>query len=374
MIALGAMSGTSTDGIDVAAIQIDSDSPSNLQYLGVISTDFPKNLRNNLLDLQRIPPTFPQNSDPISLLLQARRDLTRLYIKSCKELLTLLRLDSSSVNVLGAHGQTLRHRPDLGYTCQILDGALLATELGIDVVCDFRSKDVALGGQGAPLVPAFHQAWLNGKQIYAHAAVLNLGGFSNLTLLNGLGNPPTGGDCGPANCLMDLWAQRAFGQTMDKNGDIASTGKSIRILLDEFWKHPFFKQGWPKSTGRDDFNEQWFNGCLATLEIKPSPEDIMTTLLDLTVKAIKFSLPPLLSQVFVCGGGAKNSLLIKQLRNACPSIDFLPIEILGLPTQAVEASAFAWLAVQRLVGDISNCPSVTGARREGILGALHLAN
>ncbi|WP_334118085.1 anhydro-N-acetylmuramic acid kinase [Limnobacter sp.] len=372
MIALGVMSGTSTDGVDVAAIQIDPKS-EEMRFLGAVSAEFPLDLRSNLLLLQQIPPQFDANSDPLGVFLQARRELTLMYSDSVSELLVTLGLDAADIRVLGAHGQTLRHRPDLGYTYQMLDGALLASASQIDVVSDLRSKDVALGGQGAPLVPAFHRAWLNGKGIYERTAVLNLGGFSNLTVLHGAGVPVTGGDCGPANCLMDLWAQRVFNLPMDEDGEIAALGNPDQGLLDMLWAHPFFTQAWPKSTGRDEFNEQWFDACLASVSAL-GPEDVMATLLALTVQAVKSSLPIEVEQVYVCGGGAKNSTLMVQLKCDCAPVDFLPIENLGLPTQAVEASAFAWLAIQNVSGKVGNCPSVTGARRGAVLGALHLCD
>lgn len=372
MIALGAMSGTSTDGVDVAAIQIDTKS-EEMRFLGAVSTEFPPDLRSSLLLLQQIPPQFAAGSDPFGVFLQARRDLTLTYVASVNELLANLGLDAQEIRVLGAHGQTLRHRPDLGYTYQMLDGALLACLCGIDVVNDLRSKDVALGGQGAPLVPAFHQAWLNGRGIYDHTAVLNLGGFSNLTVLHGVDAPVTGGDCGPANCLMDLWAQRVFNVPMDKDGEIACLGNPDPDLLHRMWAHPFFAQSWPKSTGRDAFNEHWFDSTLASAGLL-SPVDVMATLLALTVTAVKSSLPAHVQQVYVCGGGAKNSALMAQLQCDCAPVDFLPIENLGLPTQAVEASAFAWLAIQNIEGQAGNCPSVTGARQSTVLGALHLSN
>lgn len=371
MIVFGAMSGTSTDGVDVAAIQID---PRNaeMRFLGVASLEFPRLLRQHLLALQQIPPRFPDGSDPLSILLTARRDLSLVYAEACNDLLELLGLEVRDVRVVGAHGQTLRHRPDQGYTYQMLDGALLATRLGMDVVCDLRSKDVALGGQGAPLVPAFHQAWLNAKGVFGRTGVLNLGGFSNLSILNGHDSPVTGGDCGPANCLMDLWAQRAFRLPMDEDGLIASSGQPSEPLLDLFLAHPFFAQSWPKSTGRDDFNEQWFDGCLAA-HSGLSDEDVMATLLAFAVKVIKLTLPQDIDQVYVCGGGAKNSALMNQLRFDCAPVEFLPIENLGLPAQAVEAAAFAWLASQNITGQHGNCPAVTGAERFAVLGALHLA-
>ena len=366
------MSGTSTDGVDVAAIELNLQT-RGMKFLGVFSSSFLPDLRNTLLLLQQIPPAFPPATDPIALLLQARKQLTEVYADAVNGLLAALSLKPMNIEVLGAHGQTLRHRPDLGYTYQMLDGALLASRVGIDVVCDLRSKDVALGGQGAPLVPSFHQAWLNGKGIFDQTAVLNLGGFSNLTVLNGPAQPVTGGDCGPANCLMDLWAQQAFSLPMDMNGEIASKGQVDNRLLAQFWQHAFFAQQWPKSTGRDEFGVQWFDHCLQASGLV-SPADVMATLLALAVKAIQSTLPACVEQVFLCGGGAKNSALVAQLRRECAPTVFLPIEHLDLPTQAVEAAAFAWLAVQHVLSSTGNCPSVTGASRATILGAMHRAN
>lgn len=373
MIAFGAMSGTSTDGVDVAAIQINPDS-SEMRFLGATSIGFSHGLRQTLLALQQVPCQFEAGIDPLGVMLEARRDLTHLYAECATQLCRDLGLEPRDVQVMGAHGQTLRHRPELGYTYQMLDGAWLANSLGIDVVNDLRSADVALAGQGAPLVPAFHQAWLKGRGIHDRTAVLNLGGFSNLTVLNGVSQPVTGGDCGPANCLMDLWAQRMFNAPMDENGEIAAMGNVDGVLLDEFWKHDFFSQTWPKSTGRDAFNEQWFDSCLQAANSNTSSEDIMATLLSLAVKAIQTSLPVRVEQVYVCGGGAKNNTLLTQLRCECAPVDFLPIENLGLPTQAVEAAAFAWLANQRVLNLPGNCPSVTGAHRYAVLGALHRAS
>lgn len=202
--------------------------------------------------------------------------------------------------------------------------------------------------------------------------MLNLGGFSNLTVLHGDAAPVTGGDCGPANCLMDLWAQRVFNLPMDKDGEIACLGNPDPDLLRRMWMHPFFAQPWPKSTGRDEFNEHWFDSTLASASLL-SPVDVMATLLALTVRAVKSSLPAHVQQVYVCGGGAKNSALMAQLKCDCAPVDFLPIENLGLPTQAVEASAFAWLAIQNIERRAGNCPSVTGARQSTVLGALHLS-
>lgn len=370
MIALGAMSGTSTDGVDVAALHID---PSNgaIRFLDFFTEDFSPSLRQVLLQLQRIPFVGEPLADPLVLFLQARHDLTKTYERAARSLLKTLGLDTCDIACIGAHGQTLRHRPELGYTYQMFDGALMAAKLGVDVVCDFRSKDIALGGQGAPLVPAFHQAWLASRGIHERAAVLNLGGFSNLTVLRGETQSVIGGDCGPANCLMDEWARDSFNRPFDLDGEIASRGQPCEALLDVLWSHPFFHTHWPKSTGRDQFSTEWLRSCLQHGAGGLSAEDVMATLLALTVRAVVHSTPKSLDVVYVCGGGVRNPALMNLLTLELAPVSCLPFENLGIPAQAVEAAAFAWMAVQRVQNKPSNCPDVTGAMRAGVLGALY---
>lgn len=368
MIALGAMSGTSTDGVDVAALHLPEG--GTIRYLGMVSVPFDTSLQTDLLRLQRLPAQFDANEDPLLMMLQARQSLTQVYAQAAQVLLTELGLDSSDVQVLGAHGQTLRHRPELGFTYQMLNAAQLATTVGIDVVHDFRSKDVALGGQGAPLVPAFHRAWLAQKGIRQRAAVLNLGGFSNLTLLGEGDFSVRGGDCGPANCLMDAWAMRRYQQTMDHDGLIAASGRVNQALFRTLWAHPFFSKTWPKSTGRDDFTMDWLDTCLGAVDGDLPDEDVMATLLALGVSAVAACLPPGTERVYVCGGGANNTALMSALAQSCASATFSRIEDLGLPAQAVEACAFAWMAAQAALGASSNCTEVTGASRSTILGSI----
>ncbi len=370
MIVLGAMSGTSTDGVDVAALHIDPQTDA-VRFLGFQSDDFSPALRHDLLQLQRIPFVGESGTDPFGLMLKARHELTQAYVKAVRSLLAAHGLEPEDIACVGAHGQTVRHRPELGYTYQVLDGALLAASLGMDVVCDFRSKDVALGGQGAPLVPAFHQAWLASRSIHERAAVLNLGGFSNLTVLQGQADSVVGGDCGPANCLMDEWARCSFNRPFDLDGEIAARGEPCGPLLEEMWSHPFFHSTWPKSTGRDQFNSDWLNGCLQRAGAGLSADDVMATLLALSVRAVVHSMPPGLDTVYVCGGGARNSTLMAQLALEMAPVQCMPFENLGIPAQAVEAAAFAWLALLRIQNKVSNCPTVTGASRVAVLGALY---
>ncbi|HEX4917819.1 MAG TPA: anhydro-N-acetylmuramic acid kinase [Limnobacter sp.] len=370
MIILGAMSGTSTDGVDVAALHAD---PSNggLRFISHRSESFDGALRQRLLDLQQVPFISKPGEDQLGLMLACRRDLTLAYAESVRALMSDLGIEPQEIRVLGAHGQTLRHRPDLGFTYQMLDGALLAVQTGLDVVCDMRSKDVALGGQGAPLVPSFHQAWLASKGFSTRSAVLNLGGFSNLTVLQDAESPVLGGDCGPANCLMDLWAKEKFGLDFDEGGSIAASGQVDERLLATLLTHPFFDRSWPKSTGRDDFNFNWLKACLAQYGHAVSNQDVMATLMAMAVEVVKACLPNFVDRLFVCGGGAHNEVFVAQLALSLAPVQVSPIEDLGLPAQAVEAAAFSWLAMQSVLRLPANCPSVTGASRSAVLGALH---
>ena len=368
MIALGAMSGTSTDGVDVAALHFTPQ--GQMRYLGMSGLAFEPQLQAELLRLQHLPPLFSPHEDPLLCMLTARRQLSLTYAQAARTLMDSLSLQASDVGVLGAHGQTVRHRPDLGFTYQMLDAALLSVELGLDVVHDFRSKDVALGGQGAPLVPAFHQAWLHANGVNEPCAVLNLGGFSNLTVLGSAGQAVQGGDCGPANCLMDFWAVQRFQQTMDRDGAIAASGQVDEALLACMWQHPFFARDWPKSTGRDEFSTAWLHDCLNRRGGLLSDVDVMATLLALSVKAVVTCLPQGVKRVFVCGGGVYNPVFMRALAAVAPSCVFSSMDALGLPAQAVEACAFAWMAVQTLHQQHANCIGVTGAKRRAVLGSL----
>lgn len=368
MIVLGAMSGTSTDGVDVAALSLSPE--GGMAYLGSHSVSFDEALRADLLRLQHLHTVYRPDEDPLLLMLKARRQLSGVYAQAVEALMGQLKLKADEVTVLGAHGQTLRHRPDLGFTYQMLDASLLAVSLGVTVVHDFRAKDLALGGQGAPLVPAFHQAWLASKGFDSHCAVLNLGGFSNLTVLHGAGSKVLGGDCGPANCLMDWWASQRFGLPMDEGGKIAAQGVVNQPLLQCLLAHPFFAKAWPKSTGRDDFTVDWLAQCLKQAGLHIADEDVMATLLALSVAVVVACLPSETKQVFVCGGGAYNPCLMEALSKASPDVHFSRMDDLGLPAQAVEACAFAWMAAQTVQGQPSNCIGVTGASRPAVLGSV----
>jgi anhydro-N-acetylmuramic acid kinase len=301
----------------------------------------------------------------------------RQYAQVVAELLRATGTEAGRVRALGAHGQTVRHRPlefdGTGYTLQLVNGALLAELSGIDVVCDFRSRDLAAGGQGAPLVPALHAALFGRGD--AASAVLNLGGIANLTLLHADGRVQ-GFDTGPANALLDLWCRRHSGRPFDAEGRFAASGRVDEALLARLLTEPYFERDPPKSTGRDLFDADWLDRHLGVGSGAPPPEDVQATLAELTARSVAAALlrhAPRTAQLLVCGGGAANADLMRRLRAQLPAIRVADTGTRGVPPQQVEALAFAWLAqahVERLPG---NVPSVTGARGPRILGALYPA-
>jgi len=285
--------------------------------------------------------------------------------------------DASQVRALGAHGQTVRHRPGefdgVGYTVQLLNGALLAELTAIDVVCDFRRRDVAAGGQGAPLAPGLHAALFTAA---GHArAVLNLGGIANLTLL-GRDGTVLGFDCGPANALLDGWCQRHTGRPYDADGRWSHEGHVLGPLLAALLLEPFFALPPPKSTGRDLFNMAWLDSRLAEHAPAAAAVDVQATLLALTVRSVAQALrrhAAATSLLMVCGGGAFNGQLMRGLSAELPTLRVTTTAEFGVPADQVEGVAFAWLAqrfVERLAGNIV---AVTGAHGPRVLGALHPA-
>lgn len=358
---VGLMSGTSLDGVD--GVLFDADL---LAVIGHVHTPLSHALRDELLALNT------PGGNELHRATLAANGVARAYADVVAQLLEATGTPRHQVTALGAHGQTVRHRPDGldGYTIQLLNGALLAEQAGIDVICDLRSRDVAAGGQGAPLVPAFHRAVFGaaGEDV----AVLNLGGIANLSLLFSDGR--TGGfDCGPANCLMDGWVARHRGEAYDAEGRWAASGQVVPTLLTRLLGEPFFTMPPPKSTGRDLFHLDWLSARLAGDE---PAEDVQATLLELTARSAADALMaqmPEARHLIVCGGGALNGALMRRLAALLPDTAVQSSAPRGLPVDQVEAAAFAWLAhrfVERLPG---NLPGVTGAVGPRLLGALYPA-
>jgi anhydro-N-acetylmuramic acid kinase len=367
---IGLMSGTSMDGVDGVLVDFAA-GEARLRVLADAHAPMPEALGAELLALNAAGGT-----DELRRAALAANALARLQAQVTARLLAGAAVAPRDVRAIGAHGQTVRHRPGefdgIGFTIQLNNGALLAELAGIDVACDFRSRDVAAGGQGAPLVPAFHEAVFGGTP---GRAVLNVGGIANLTLLAGAGDAPLRGfDCGPGNALMDHWCRQHTGAPYDDDGRWAASGRVDVALLARMRSDPFFAKAPPKSTGRDLFNRDWLGRHLSGTTA--APEHVQATLLELTASAAIDALrthAPATRELLVCGGGARNGALMARLAALWPGLAVAPTDAAGLPAQQVEATAFAWLARQLVERRPGNHPAVTGAAGPRILGALHPA-
>ncbi|SDG71145.1 MULTISPECIES: anhydro-N-acetylmuramic acid kinase [unclassified Duganella] len=359
---IGLMSGTSLDGVDGALAQFDGDAITTIAAAYVA---FPPSLRAELMALQA------RGDNEIEREALAANQLAQHYAQCVAELLRESGHTAAEVHAVAVHGQTIRHRPELGFTRQTNNSALLAELCGIDVIADFRSRDIAAGGQGAPLVPAFHQA-LFGKAGQARV-VANIGGISNISVLGGDGRV-TGFDTGPGNVLMDGWIHRHRQQEYDADGAWAASGKVIPDLLAELLKEPYLALPAPKSTGRDLFHLAWLDKRLAVYA-PAAPEDVQRTLTEYTAVTLAEAIKAYgggADAVYICGGGAYNGVLMDALGAALGNqVMVASTQALGVAPNRVEALAFAWLGYrfsERLAG---NLPAVTGAQGERVLGALY---
>lgn len=358
---IGLMSGTSLDGVDAVLVDLGQARP---ELIARHFLPFGAELKNELLALHH-----PAQDELHRSQLAANR-LARLYAQSVAELLTQTSIAASRIAAIGCHGQTLRHCPEQGYTLQIGNSALLAELAGIRVVSDFRSRDIAAGGQGAPLVPAFHDKVLRDPTI--HRVAVNIGGISNLTDLPPDG-PTSGFDCGPGGLLMDAWCARNLGQPYDNNGTWAASGEVLPALLERMLDEPFFALPPPKSSGRDLFNMAWLESRLKGDE---AAADVQATLLELTCQGIARAIRKHgtgAQEILLCGGGAHNSALRARLATLLPDSTIDTTDSLGVDGDFLEAVAFAWLAQQTLHDQPANLPAVTGARHPCVLGAIYPA-
>lgn len=367
---IGLMSGTSLDGVDGVLASLPADATSPIETIASAYIPFPDDLRAALLALQ-----LPGDNE-IHREAMAANALATLYTACVTQLLAAQGTPADAVTAIGVHGQTIRHRPELGYTRQTNHPAQLAESTGIDVIADFRSRDIAAGGQGAPLVPAFHQAIFGSPD--ESRAVINIGGFGNISILPAAANKSAWGfDTGPGNILMDGWTARHQGAAYDANGAWAATGSIHPELLARLRDHDFFRSPPPKSTGRDTFHLDWLDSILASVQ-DISAVDVQATLCELTATTIADAIvnhAPGTTTVYICGGGAYNACLLDRisaaLSRAGKSIRVLTTNALGVAPNQVEALAFAWLAERFTMRKPGNLPAVTGAKGARILGALY---
>lgn len=373
---IGLMSGTSADAIDAVLISL---APSNIQLISTHSQPLSPELRKEIHELAA------PGSNEIQRQGELDRQLGAAFAGTTLELLNKASIETEYIKAIGSHGQTIRHAPPSGhqdketaFTLQIADPNTIASLTGITTVADFRRRDIAEGGQGAPLVPAFHRALFQSPN--ENRAIVNIGGMGNITLLPSLDNnsptPIIGFDTGPGNVLMDIWSLEKTGNAYDKNGDWGRSGSTIEKLLDQCLLDPYFQIAPPKSTGREYFNFDWLRAQLDTSSSQEAPpQNIQATLAYLTAKTIADAIlqqQPDTESIYLCGGGAHNAYIIDLLQLLMPGQHISSTASIGLDPQWVEAAAFAWLAQQTMKGLPGNAPTVTGAKRECILGGIYL--
>jgi anhydro-N-acetylmuramic acid kinase len=361
---IGVLSGTSMDAIDAALVSFEHTSPRLIQ---TISCPIPEEFKIRCLQ-------FTQHGrGSIDDYGQLDVQAGELFAKTVLALLQLTTMLPEKIHAIGSHGQTIRHRPDANppFSLQIGDPNIIAERTSIPTIADFRRRDIAAGGQGAPLAPGFHAAVFGSSA--ENRVIINIGGISNITILPLQGKSIIGFDTGPGNCLMDGWAKQHWNIPYDPSGKIAAQGGINVELLQSFLSDPYFSQKPPKSTGREYFNEIWLNFHLTKLKnTHTAPEDIQATFLALTAQSVANAIleyAPPSSAIYVCGGGAHNPVLIDTLKTVLAR----PIKntsSMGIPPDWVEAMLFAWLAKQTLEGKAGNCPSVTGAKRAIPLGGI----
>lgn len=355
------MSGTSLDGADAVLADFSQRLP---QALAFASIPFGAGLRARLLALSA------PGSDSLDSVGEASIELARIYAEAVTRVLAIADVQSQDVIAIGCHGQTVRHRPAQGFTLQLNDPARIAELTGIDVVADFRRRDMAAGGQGAPLVPAFHQAVFRDAQ--RNRAVVNIGGISNITWLPATG-AVSGFDCGPGNMLLDAWAFENLGKPFDEDGRWAASGRTNDSLLDRLLQEPFLQAPPPKSTGRELFDAAWLRDRLGETM---APNDVQATLAEFTARAIVDALDrfcPGTQEIYLAGGGARNPHLAARIAAVAAPRRVQTTDALGVPTGQVEALAFAWLAMKCVKREPIELQAVTGARGPRILGAIYPA-
>ena len=357
---IGLMSGTSLDGVDAVLADFASGSPCVLAH---VHRPFPAEFRDELAALT------VSGADEIERSGRAAVRLADLYAECVRDTLAAARRSAAEIRAIGAHGQTIRHRPEAGFSAQLNAPGRLAEATGIDVVADFRNRDIAAGGQGAPLVPAFHAAAFASP---TPRVVVNIGGISNITFLSGDEGATRGFDCGPGNVLLDMHVARHRGETFDRGGAFAATGQVDDALLERLLAEPFLQTAPPKSTGRELFSAHWLDAVLQGFNVPAA--DIQRTLTEFSARCIADAITRWCGpaqDVVVCGGGARNAILVRSLQAAVAPRAVQLSDAIGIPHDQVEALAFAWLARQCLRREPGAIAAVTGARGARVLGAIY---
>lgn len=365
---VGLMSGTSMDAIDAVLAELNEQTVLPKAWH---SHRIPGRLQQELATL-----CTPGN-DTIDLLGKADREMGELFADAVATLLNAAGVAPTQVSAIGSHGQTVRHRPPAAdqphpFTLQVGDPNIIAARTGITTVADFRRADIAAGGQGAPLAPAFHKHVFSDRG--QNRVIVNIGGMANLTWLP-IEGEVLGFDSGPGNRLLDYWCEKHMHQAFDRNGQWASRHGVDELLLQALLDHHFFRVRGPKSTGREVFNETWLEAQLRAYERSPEAGAVQSSLAALTAETITnaiATLPARADAVFICGGGAANTDLVNRLKSALSPVPVESTSSLGVDPDQVEALAFAWLAQRRMMGEAGNLPSVTGAKSRAILGGVFL--
>jgi len=363
---IGIMSGTSVDGIDVVLTKINN---NNSQFIAGLSYPFEQTLRDDILELCQTAHCDLQTLGQVTV------KLSQHYAQAVQQLVTTHQIDKSQVRAIGCHGQTVLHHPfgQTPFSMQLVNAHVLAAETGITCITDFRGMDIAFQGQGAPLVPMFHQSLFKGTDDHPKV-LLNLGGIANLSIITPA--QLTGFDTGPSNILLDSWMQYKFGEAYDKNGQLSASGQVNKKLLALLLNDPYFFRPVPKSTGREYFNLAWLKAKLTQVEFTISEADIMATLVQLTVVSIVDALNQCVDEklnvqtLYVFGGGCQNNHLMDSLNKLLPHWQVDTTESIAINSQYMEAMAFAWLGYRCITGQPGNSPSVTGATQEVIMGQI----
>lgn len=362
---VGLISGTSVDGVDCALVEFDSDQP---KLLATHSHAIPKTLRNAVLEL------CSGDTNGLVQLGTVHIELGKLFAEAVKQLLDQSGRDASAITAIGSHGQTVWHEPDAehAFTLQLADPNTIAQQTGITTIADMRGRDIAAGGQGAPLAPLLHRQVFRSNQI--NRAVVNIGGFGNITSLPKNG-PNLAFDTGPGNVLMDYWIEKNKQLTFDENGSWAASGSCNAQLLELLLQDQYFERQPPKSTGRELFNGIWLETKLAEFGESIEPQDVQATLLQLTATTITGDLERFTDaqEVYVCGGGAHNNSLMSALQELANGASVRPTTELGVHPDWVEAIAFAWMANQTMQGKFIETGEFTGAKSPVILGGIYKA-